>query len=28
VDHLHTRDADYEGYAIGGKNGLTLVAKI
>lgn len=28
VDHLHTRDADYEGYAIGGKNGLTFVAKI
>jgi len=28
VDHLHTRDADYEGYAIGSKNGLTLVAKI
>ena len=28
VDHLYTRDADYEGYAIGGKNGLTLVAKI
>lgn len=28
VDHLYTRDTDYEGYAIGGKNGLTLVAKI
>ena len=28
VDHLYTRDSDYEGYAIGGKNGLTLVAKI
>ena len=28
VDHLHTVDADYEGYAIGGKNGLTFVAKI
>lgn len=28
VDHLHTEYADYEGYAIGGKNGLTLVAKI
>ena len=28
VDHLHTTDADYEGYAIGGKNGLTFVAKI
>ena len=27
VDHLHTRDADYEGYAIS-KNGLTLVAKM
>ena len=27
VDHLHTEDANYEGYAIS-KNGLTLVAKI
>ncbi len=27
VNHLHTRDANYEGYAIS-KNGLTLVAKI
>lgn len=27
VDHLHTREADYEGYTIC-KNGLTLVAKI
>ena len=25
VDHLHTAGADYDGYAIGGKNGLTLV---
>lgn len=28
VDHLHTSDADYDGYVIGGKNGLTFVAKI
>jgi len=27
VDHLHTRDADYEGYAIS-KNGLTIVERI
>lgn len=28
VDHLHTKDAVYESYAIGGTNGLTFVAKI
>ena len=28
VDRLHTGDADYDGYAIGGRNGLTLVARI
>ena len=28
VDHLHTAAGDYEGYAIGGKNGLTSVEQI
>ena len=28
VDYLHTADGDYDGYTIGGKNGLTSVALI
>ena len=28
VDNLHTGDGDYEGYVIGGKNGLTIVERI
>lgn len=28
VDHLHTGDSEYDGYVIGGKNGLTIVERI
>ena len=28
VDHLHTSDSDYEGYMLGGKNGLTIVERL
>ena len=28
VDNLHTADNDYEGYVIGGKNGLTFVVRM
>ena len=28
VDNLHTADSDYEGYVIGGKNGLTIAERI
>ena len=27
VDHLHTGDSEYDGYVIGGKNGLTIVER-
>ena len=27
VDHLHTGNSDYDGYVIGGKNGLTIVER-
>ena len=28
VDHLHSGDSEYDGYVIGGKNGLTIVERI